>query len=465
MAAPSSPSEPRTLVTHPELKSHQSFPFFQSLGERPKNPLERLLSLFADVRSGEGTGVVLLTLNIFLLLAGYSLMKPARDGLILTEGTAEVASYSAAAQAVLLMGVVPLYGWLGTRVVRIRLISTLMLFFVATLVIFFALGRAGVREGVAFYIWLGIINVFIVSQFWAFANDLYTEGQGRRLFPMIGVGQSLGAWLGAASVVPLVRALNYTPYTLMLIGAVVLLVALGITLVVNRLESGRADPEAVRAERTPLGSQGGFELLLNDRYLFWIAVLIILLNVVNTTGGYVLNKLIVNEATTAFGSVEDPRAAQFITAFSGSIGATVNLLGFLLQLFATSRIIRFMGVRGALFILPVLALVNYSIIAVAPILAVVKWGKILENGTDYSIQNTVRQALFLPTSREAKYKAKAAIDTFCTRIGDVLSAGFVFVGTTLAVAVPLFAWLNVGLTALWLVVAGRISREHRRRTV
>ena len=116
-----SASEPRTLITHPELRSHKSLPFFTTLGEKPKNPLERLLSLFADVRAGEGVGALLLTINVFLLLAGYSLMKPARDGLVLTEGGAEVASYSAAAQAVLLMGVVPFYGWLGTKVVRIRL--------------------------------------------------------------------------------------------------------------------------------------------------------------------------------------------------------------------------------------------------------------------------------------------------------------------------------------------------------
>ena len=119
---------------------------------------------------------------------------------------------------------------------------------------------------------------------------------------------------------------------------------------------------------------------------------------------------------------------QFVTAFSGSIIATVNLVGLLLQLFATSRVMRLMGVRGALFILPVIALVNYSIIVVAPLLAVVRVGKILENSTDYSIQNTLRQALFLPTSREAKYKAKAAIDTFFTRTGDVVSAGFVASG-------------------------------------
>jgi AAA family ATP:ADP antiporter len=404
--------------------------------------------------------------NVFLLLAGYSLMKPARDGLILTEGGAEWASYSAAFQAVLLMGIVPLYGWLGTRVVRIRLISIMMVFFAVTLVGFSAAGQAGVREGVAFYVWLGIINVFIVSQFWAFANDLYTEGQGRRLFPMIGVGQSLGAWVGAVMVAPLVTDLDFTPYTLMMIGAIVLFAALVLTLAVNRRETTHGEPQAKAAEQTPLGQQGGFELLLKDRYLFWIAILIILLNVVNTTGGYVLNRLIVAEAASRFTTdPTGPGAVQFITAFSGSITAAVNLVGFLLQLIVVSRVIRFLGVRGALFVLPVLALINYSIIAVAPILAVVRWGKILENSTDYSIQNTVRQALFLPTSREAKYKAKAAIDTFCTRIGDVVSAGFVALGQVIGASVPVFAWINVGLTALWLAVAGQIAKEHRRRTV
>src|SRR6185369_14532268 len=109
---------PRILV---ETPSQHSFPVFRVIGEPPKNALERLLSVFADVRAGEGVTTVLLTCNVFLLLAGYSVMKPARDGLILTEGGAELASYSAAAQALLLMAVVPIYGWLGTQLVRVRL--------------------------------------------------------------------------------------------------------------------------------------------------------------------------------------------------------------------------------------------------------------------------------------------------------------------------------------------------------
>lgn len=463
-------SEPRTLVSHPELVSHKSFPSFRTVGEAPKSRLERALSVFADVRAGEGAGAVLLALNVFLLLAGYNLLKPARDGLILAEGSAEVKSYSSAAQAVLLMGIVPLYGWLASGVNRIRLIGISGLFFAANLVIFAIAGRAGVREGIPFFIWMGIFNVFVISQFWAFANDLYTEGQGRRLFPFIGIGASLGAWVGAASVEPLVEGLNFTPYTLMLIGAGTLLIALAITLAVNRHETTRhhdLKQESQQLSDAPIGKEGGFQLIFKDRYLLWIAILTVLLNVVNTTGGYLLDRLISGEAIARVGegaALEDSRK-QFITAYSGSIIATVNLVGFLLQLFVTSRVMKFLGVRGGLFVMPLLALVNYSIIAVAPILAIVRIGKIMENATDYSIQNTIRQALWLPTSREAKYKAKAAVDTFFMRTGDVLSAGFVRLGSTIGASASAFAWLNVGLTIGWLAVSGQIAREHRKKTL
>jgi len=465
-SAPQS-SEPRTLVSHPELKSQQSVPIFKSLGEAKKGPLETLLSIFADVRAGEGLGVILLSVNIFLLLAGYSLLKPARDGLIITEGGANVKAYSSVAQAMLLLFVVPAYGWLATKMPRIRLILTTTGFVVINLVLFNLAGVSGMRIGIVFYIWIGLVNVFLISQFWQFANDLYTEGQGRRLFPLIGVGASLGAWMGAAAVPELIRRAGFSTYTLLIVGAVVFVLAVLLTVGANHLVTRESDPQAKKAETEPLGKQGGFQLVLQDRYLLWIAVLTVLLNVVNSTGGFLLDKLVEIDSITRFGT--DP-ATEAIrksanTVFYGSFNATVNLVGFLVQLFLTSRVMRYMGVRGALFILPVLALVNYSIIAVAPVLALVRIGKILENSTDYSIQNTIRPTLFLPTSREAKYKAKAAIDTFFTRLGDLFFGGLVYLGNAVGAALSAFAWLNVGFTVLWLFVAGQIAREHRKRTV
>lgn len=453
-------AEPRTLRTHPEALSRQSFPVFRSVADKPKSRLERLLSIFADVRAGEGVTAVLLTVNIFLLLGAYYLLKPVREALILTESGAEVKSYSAAAQAVLLLGAVPLYGWIATKVNRVRLLGSLFVFFAANLVLFWIAGLQGAREGVVFYIWLGVFNMFIVSQFWAFANDLYTEGQGKRLFPFIGVGMSLGALAGAMVVPPLVKSAGWSPYTFMIVAAVVLLVCLSIVLAVNAREKRAAAPEVARESDEPLGKAGGFELIFRDRYLFWIAALIVLLNVVNTIGEYTLGKLIVAEAGRAGG---DPKV--FISGFYGGFYTVVNFLGLALQALATSRVFRYAGVRGALFILPVLALISYSVLAVAPILAVVRVTKILENSTDYSIMNTVRQALWLPTTREAKYKAKAAVDTFFTRGGDVLQAGVVYVGVALGAGITGFAWFNVALTALWLFAAGRIAAEHRKRTV
>jgi ATP:ADP antiporter, AAA family len=458
-------SEPRTLITHPELRSQRSIPVFTTLGEAPKNAVERVLSIFADVRAGEGVGVLLLAVTVFLLLSSYYLLKTAREALILTEGGAEVKAYSSAAQAVLLIAVVPVYGWLGSRVPRMRLITITSVFFAINLGLFYLAGAAGARTGVTFYVWLGIFNVFVVAQFWAFANDLYTEGQGRRLFPLIGVGSSLGAWIGAAAAVPLVEEAGFTPFTLMIAGAVILLISLALTAVVNARETRRAEPDAAAAAEQPLGKEGGFQLILKDRYLFWIALLTIVLNIVNTSGEFLLGQLVVNQAASLYPDAQIAERQRFIGAFYGSFFGGVNLLGLILQLFVTSRVIRAMGVRGALFILPVLALVNYSVIAVAPLLLVVRVMKTLENSTDYSIQNTIRQALFLPTSREAKYKAKTAIDTFGTRLGDVTQAGIVALGTSLRIGTTGFAWVNVALTIAWLWIAGQIAREHRKRTL
>src|SRR4029079_18673224 len=99
-----------------------------------------------------------------------------------------------------------------------------------------------------------------------------------------------------------VQDLDYTPYTLMFMGACVLMVALGTTLLVSARAARHAQPDARALASETLGPQGGFELIFKDRYLLWIAVLIVLLNVVNTTGGYVLNLLIVSEAAARFGT-------------------------------------------------------------------------------------------------------------------------------------------------------------------
>ena len=137
-----------------------------------KGLLDRTLSLFTDVRAGEGVGALLLAANVFYLLAFYQVLKIVRDALILSESGAEAASYASAGMALALLVFVPAYSALASRVNRVWLISAVTLFFASHLVIFYALGSTGARIGIAFYIWIGVFNMVAVAQFWAFANDL-----------------------------------------------------------------------------------------------------------------------------------------------------------------------------------------------------------------------------------------------------------------------------------------------------
>jgi AAA family ATP:ADP antiporter len=444
-----------------ELRHTQTMPSFKTVGEPPKSGAEKLLSFFADVRSGEGWSALLLTLNVFLLLFAYYLLKTVREALILTEGGAYVKAYSSAGQAALLMVLVPLYGFVGAKVVRIKLIVGLMLFFVIDLVLFYLAGIGGAQEGVVFYIWVGIFNVFVISQVWAFANDIYTEGQGKRLFPMIGVGSSLGAWMGAQGAERLVDAFSATPYQLQLIAAGILAICSVLLVVINRIATANSIPEMARHAEEKLSKDDGFKLIFQSRYLMWIAAMIVVLNLVNSIGEFALGNLVSTQAHALFPN-NAAAQKQYVGGFYGNFFAAVNLLGFLVQTFAVSRLFPLIGVRGAMFIMPTISLMSYSLLGLVPVLGIVRWAKIFENATDYSIQNTVRQALFLPTSREAKYKAKAAIDTFFMRSGDVLSAGVVKLGAELHMALTGFAWVNVGLVLIWLYAATRLSREHRR---
>jgi AAA family ATP:ADP antiporter len=425
-----------------------------------KNIAEKSLSVFADVRAGEGAGVLLLGLNVFLLLGAYYLLKTVREALILSQNGAEVKTYSAAGQALLLLAIVPAYGAFASRVNRIRLISWVTAFFICHLLLFYAFGIEGAREGVVFFLWVGIFNVLIIAQFWAFANDLYSEPQGKRLFPVIALGSSLGAVIGAEAAALAMRPLG--PYGLMLASAGILVLCIVISRSVHRRAARDPAHASAGSAEEPLAKTSAFELLAHDRYLILIAVLTVLLNIVNTSGEFLLGKFVIAEAARRVGA-DAAAQASFIGQFYGNFFTWVNGAGLLLQMFAVSRIFRYIGVRGALFILPCIAFAGYSFLLFLPLLAVVRVAKILENSTDYSVQNTTRQALFLITSREAKYKVKAAIDTLFMRTGDVLQAGVVFVGTAVGLGISGFAVINLVLTTVWFGIAFGLSKEHRRR--
>ncbi len=456
-------------------------------------PLDRSLRFFADVRAGEGATALLLALNVFLLLASYYFIKPVREALILSGEGAEVKSYAAAGQALLLLVLVPAYGLLADRLPRRGLLNWVTAFFIACLIGFYALTRAGVPVGVPFFLWVGIFNLMIIAQFWSFANDLYTKDQGERLFALVAFGGSAGAVLAsvfASQLIPLVGVPQ-----LLLIAAGLLLAGGVVSNLIDARERARhethlpvhlstAEIPAATGEYQvqmvedvkkltvslpgtgPVGRKGTFRLVFEDRYLLLVAFLALVLNWVNSTGEYILGRTVEGaaQAAVAAGTARGLSVPEYIGEFYSDFFFAVNLVGLTVQLFLVSRLLKYFGVRVAVMVLPIIALFGYAVLAFVPILSLVRVVKIAENATDYSVQNTVRNVLFLPTSRDQKYKAKQAIDSFFVRGGDVLSALLVFVGTTtFGLAASGFARINLVLAAVWLLIALAIGREYGRK--
>lgn len=468
----------------------------------------RFLRIFADIRQGEAAKALLLALNIFLLLLAYYILKPLRESLLLVDkDSAVVKSALGGAQAVLFVFVIKAFSRLASKVPRHVLITWTTSFFISNLVVFYALHAGGMAVrpmGILFFVWIGIFNYFVIAQFWGFANDLYADEVGKRTFPLVALGATLG---GLVATLPFMKRLRDIlggnwEFKLMLIAGIVLALCIVLARVIHHRdvrstsrerEMGLSGAEErARVQEKPLQAGGGFRLVFKSRYLLLIALMIGLYNFINATGEFIITAVTVRQSIASeepglaaearalpaavadaragepppAPSTEPPRQTESKAIHSAFMDYQLltNVIALLIQLLLVSRIFKWIGVGGALLFLPIIALGGYALISFGAVLALVRWVKALENGTDYSLQNTTKAALFLVTKREEKYKAKAAIDTFFVRGGDTLSALAVLAGTQLlALRVERFALLNVAVVVVLVFICLRIITAYKRR--
>src|SRR5258706_1548802 len=277
-----------------------------------RSPLEKLLKPFSGVKAGEGLRAVAMLGNLLLLMIAYYLLKTVREPLILGSADAETKSYAAGLQALLLIGFVPAYAWLTRRVGRRGLIIGLVGFFFVNLELFALALRLGwPYVGVAFFVWVGIFSLSVISQFWSLANDVYTQEQGERLFPLVAFGATLGSPVGARIAQALFDR-GVAPPVMVQIAAA-LLVLHG-TISLRLVRNGKM---TTIADRPLTGGEGGFSLIARSSYLRLVALLLVLLNIVNTVGEYVLSKNVVNAAAVAVANGQAASKSDFIGSFYG----------------------------------------------------------------------------------------------------------------------------------------------------
>lgn len=385
-------------------------------------------------------------LYFFCLLCGYYILRPVRDEMAIESGVRHLPSMMTVTFLVLLVST-PLFGWLSARFPRRWLLPIVYLFFAANLLLFYVLMRAGIHpEWVAraFFVWLSVFNLFVVSVFWSFMVDLFSADQGKRLFGLIAAGGSVGALVGPS--VTAVSTYFFPIAHLMMVSAVMLLICVWCISRLDVWAKTHARDREREAEK-PIGGGvlAGMRLAVSSPYLAGIAGYVVLLAMTATV-------LYLEQAQVVGSLIPSPLER---TRLYSTIDVSVSALTFLTQALATSRV----PLRAALMLLPAASLVGFALLSAIQTVAVFAAFIIIRRVSEYALAKPGREVLFTIVSREEKYKAKNFIDTAISRGGDATTGWLVAGMQALGATIALMAWMLLPLMALWCWLAWWLSNR------
>ena len=383
----------------------------------------------------------------FCLLASYYILRPVRDEMGVAGGVKNLPWLFTATFLAMLVAV-PVFGALVARLARRVFIPVVYHFFALNILAFWVALRYGEPALVArvFFVWISVFNLFAVSVFWSFMADVFSSGQGKRLFGLIAAGGSAGALLGPLVTVAIVGWIG--PANLLFVAAVMLEAAV---FCAQRLEFG--EHGARGGERVGGSWIAGLVMVARSPYLAGIALWVFCLSIAGTF-------LYLQQADIVSHASADPSVRTRIFA---TIDLSVGVLTILVQFLATGKLIHRYGVGRAAALLPLVFAVGFAALAAWPVLAVVVAFQALQRTANFALSNPALQLLYTVLPREEKYKAKNAIDLLVFRGSDALSAAMFSALRGLgleAAAISLFA---VPVAAACLVLSLGLGRAQERR--
>jgi ATP:ADP antiporter, AAA family len=416
--------------------------------------LTRLLDRVVHVRADELSAALWSMAYFFCLLCSYYVLRPVREEMGVAGGV-ERLPWVFTATFVAMVAVVPIFGALAARYPRRTLLPIVYGFFIVNILGLFAWLRSGlVAEWApgAFFVWLSVFNLFVVSVFWSFMADLWNDQQARRLFGFIAAGGSAGAIVGPSLTATLVGSIG--PVALLPVAAGFLAGAL---LCIARLGRWAATPTTGtpgrngRHDEAALGGGvlAGVTLMARSRYLLGICLFIGLSSTLATFVYF-------QQAHIVRASFSD--SAQRTAVFA-LIDLAVNALTIGAQLLLTGPLVVRLGLSNTLALLPALTLLGFAALGLAPVLTVLVTFQVLRRAAQYGVARPVREILFTVVPREEKYKAKNVIDTVVYRGGDA-AGGWAFAGlTALGLGLTGIALVALPLAAVWIVTALYLGRR------
>lgn len=396
----------------------------------------------------------------FSLLCGYYIMRPMRDAMGIAGGVEQL-QWLFTGTFLAMLAAVPLFGWVTSRYARKRFLPYVYYFFIANLLLFFALFKSEITHAYvarAFFIWTSVFNLFVVSVFWSFMADIFTSPQAKRLFGFIAAGGTAGALAGPALTAALAVPLG--PTNLLLISVAFLggavfcihrLIAWKEHRVAHLSRAARNRESAAHAEDQAMGGGlfAGIRLVFRSPYLFGICVLMILFTTLSTFL-YFQQAQIIRDSFTG-------SAAR--TAVFAAVDFAVNALTIMIQVFLTGRLVRALGLSWTLALIPLLLGAGFFTLGLAPVLSVLVVVQVLRRAGNYAVMRPAREMLYVVLGREEKYKAKNFIDTVVYRGGDAVSA-WAYTGLrALGFGLSAIAFVAIPLAGIWAWVSFRLGRR------
>lgn len=391
----------------------------------------------------------------FFVLGAWYVLRPIRDAMGVAGGVDNLAWLFLGTLAVTLLAQAP-FAALVRRLPRTRFVPWVYRFFAVNLLLFYVAivalpAERQVWVGRVFFVWTTVFSLFVVSVFWSFMADLFRPDQGKRLFGAIAAGGTLGGLVGGALTAALAERIGTAP--LLLVSVVLLEAAVQCVRALGRRGGALLPGQAEAGERALGGSLwAGVVHVARSPYLLGIG-LFMLLYTIGSTFLYFLQAEIAAEAFAT-------RAER--AAFFARIDVWVNGITLVLQTGVTGRLLGRLGVGGTLVLIPLLSLVGFGTLAIAPTLAVVVAFQVVRRAGNFALMRPARENLFIPIAREDKYKAKSVIDTFVYRAGDQVGAWTNTGLRALGLGIAGVAGCAIPLAALWVALSLWLGRRHAR---
>ena len=423
------------------------------MNDKNANFVARLMKSASKIEPNELRSVLASFLFVFCLMFAWYLLRPVRDAMASEWSDIEV-SFLWNINFFISAAVVALYGVAVSHVEFRKLVPGVYAFFGLSFVAFY-IGASNVADTTLldkiFYVWVSVFSLFHISVFWSFMSDLYSKEQSNRLFAFIAAGASAGALAGPWFVSQFGASLGTDQ--LMLLASVVLIVPIGLVLYLERLKVVDLHNELVHADLSAAKIGGnpfaGFKMFVSNPYLLAIGAFIFLYTAVGSFVYFEQKNLLAIYAET-----REERAVIL-----AQVDLVVNILTFVIGMFATSRIVSRMGMAATLALVPFFIVAGLLILAFAPILIVVLALQVARRAGNYAITRPAREMLFTAVDRETRFKAKPVIDIVVYRGGDAISS-IAFAGLTDGLGFGLAAMAGIGaaIAAAWGAVGAYLGR-------